>query len=174
MKVSFWLIPAEPFRRDFSEWIARLGKKFDAPVFVPHVTVFSGEVEPSVSPSEIITTAAFGMDEIQLRATGVAFSAEFTKTLFITFAENGGLTRCSERIRARCLPSSYELHPHLSLLYASVDDDVKRALAEEICQPDPVWFDALQAVATGESNQRREDIEAWRVIAEARLSAARS
>jgi hypothetical protein len=48
--LTYWLIPAEPARSHFRTLIQDLARRFDAPIFEPHVTVYvteSGNENPA-------------------------------------------------------------------------------------------------------------------------------
>jgi hypothetical protein len=171
-RVSFWLLPALPEREQLRARIAELAARFNAPMFEPHVTLYSGELTQDDDVAAAVEAAARAMSPVTLRSTGVAQSEVFTKTLFIEFAAEERLSVASDAIRLRLrVGTPYELKPHLSLLYAELSSTVRAELTREFAPPPPVTFDRLQAIVSAGSIRRREDVEAWRVVAEAPLHA---
>ena len=78
----------------------------------------------------------------------------------------------SEDLRnASASPGDYELNPHLSLLYTTMDPRTKSELAHSIRLPfADATFDTVKAVLSPVRIESREDVERWRVVAEEKLS----
>jgi hypothetical protein len=169
MNISYWLMPRDA--SPFVEIVSELARRFDAPVFPPHLTIYSGPGEKD-SPAKILDTVTPEFASIELRSTGVSWSEEFTQTLFVTLAPDEKLVSLSSAIRrAVVAPHDYELKPHLSLLYANLPPRLKRDIAATLSLPQIVLFNAIQAVNTGAKTRSREDVERWVRVAEARLGA---
>jgi hypothetical protein len=83
------------------------------------------------------------------------------------------LRQINETIRDTAKDSShYELKPHLSLLYKTMPAAVRREMAASISVPcSEVSFDAIKAVRCVSPTRSRADVEVWRVVASAELSA---
>ncbi|HMJ91532.1 MAG TPA: aldehyde dehydrogenase family protein [Candidatus Acidoferrum sp.] len=167
MRVSYWLIPASPHREHFTWVIRELAAKFAAPVFTPHLTIYSSELTHAEAPAEIVKRIARELKPLTLHSVGISFSNEFTKTLFVEFAAAATLATLSEQLKlASAMPTPYKLKPHLSLVYASLPEAVKCELVCSISAPRKVTFDLIQAVATGDRTVSRRDVESWRLMAE--------
>lgn len=168
--ITYWLCPAEPARREFAAMIRDLAARFDAPIFEPHVTLYV--TDASGENPEPVLAAVTGRGEYRLAVRGLDYSAQFTKTLFVQFARDPELACLSEDLRrASASPIDYELNPHLSLLYKNMDQETKRGLALSIPLPfTEVAFHSLKAVISPALITSREDVEAWRVVAERRLT----
>ena len=163
--IAYWLIPAEPAHSFFQTAINDLARRYDAPVFEPHVTIHVGANRASEAESAI-SQAARASKPIRLKPLEIGHSSQFIKTLFVQFALNPDLRQLNEIIRnaARDL-SHYELNPHLSLLYAKIPAVVRHELAASINVPfSEVTFNAVKAVRCISPTQNRPDVEAWRVI----------
>ena len=170
--IAYWLIPAEPTRSFFQGMINDLARRYDTPLFEPHVTIHVGANHADAAESAILQ-AARACKPIKLKALKIGHSSEFIKTLFVQFALNTELRRLNEIIRNAARDSShYELSPHLSLLYKKMPAVVRRQLAGSIKVPfSEVTFDTLKAVRCVSPTQSHADVEAWRVIATGELSA---
>jgi len=165
--IAYWLIPAEPAHRFFQDLINELARRYDAPVFEPHVTIYA----VADSTDAIDTTpskAARDCEPIVLQALEVSHSDEFVKTLFVEFGLNSKLRQFNQVIRnAAQNPSDYDLKPHLSLLYKRMSVQTRRRLARSIQMPfSQVLFDSLKAVRCVSPTQSRADVEAWHVVRE--------
>ena len=169
--VTYWLCPAEPARNRFAEIIRNLAAQFDAPVFEPHVTIHVTNAERE-NPQAVLERVLKVRRTFRLTVTGIDSSAKFTKTLFVQFASDPDLARLSEDLRRGSSASNhYQLNPHLSLLYKEMDQETKRRLATSIVLPfSEVFFDVAKAVISPTEIKSRKEVQAWRVVAERKLS----
>jgi 2'-5' RNA ligase len=170
--IAYWLIPVEPARSFFQGVINDLARRYDAPLFEPHVTIHVGANRAATAESAI-SEAARSCKLIKLKALGTGQSSEFIKTLFMQFALSTELRQLNEIIHdAAQYSSHYELKPHLSLLYKKMPAAARRQLAGSIKVPfSEVTFDALNAVRCVSPTRSRVDVEAWRVVAATELFA---
>lgn len=168
--IAYWLIPAEPTQIFFQGVINDLARRYDAPVFEPHVTIHVGANRADAAESAI-SGAARACTLIKLKALEIGHSQEFIKTLFVQFALNRELRQLNEMIRNAAQNSShYELKPHLSLLYKAMPSAARRELASSTNVPFPeVHFDALKAVRCVSPTKSRSDVDAWRAVAAKKL-----
>jgi len=159
--LTCWLIPAEPARSYFASLIRDLAARFDAPIFEPHLTIYVTKAEFG-NAGELLQRALTGGKPYRLAITGIDFSEEFTKTLFVQFQSNEELTALS----ASLFQNEYQLNPHLSLIYKTMPCETKSEIATSLSLPfDEVLFDSVKAVISPAQIKSREDVEAWRVVA---------
>jgi len=172
--VSYWLVPAMAPRSFLQECIATLAQVHQAPFFVPHVTIYSGESPLGEDPLEIIDQSLRGVQQVTLQVQSILSADAFTKTLFLQFYPSEVLSRVTEQMRRiSAKPSPYVLDPHLSLLYKHMDAQDKRALAATIRLPtSPVLFDAVWAIAADGIPRTAEDVLGWEVVCVRRLGEA--
>ncbi|HEX8077217.1 MAG TPA: 2'-5' RNA ligase family protein [Chthoniobacterales bacterium] len=167
---TYWLCPAEPWRNRFAAIISKLAAQFDAPVFEPHVTLYvsAGAEEDA---SRVLDEVLKDGGPYRLSIRGLDYSEKFTKTLFVQFAPDAELVGLSEELRrVSGSGDDYELNPHLSLIYKKMEQDEKRRLAASIELPlSDVAFDTVKAVISPAQIDAREDVEAWRIVAERKL-----
>jgi 2'-5' RNA ligase len=169
--MTYWLCPAEPRRRGLAAIIRDLAARFEAPVFEPHVTLCVTSANRE-NPNKVLMDVMSQRHEYRLAIRGLDYSDKFTKTLFLQFAPDPDLARLSQDLkRASASPTDYELNPHLSLLYKDMDQETKRGLAASIALPfTDVIFDRVKAVIAPATISSPKDVEAWRVVAERRLT----
>ena len=168
--IAHWLIPAEPAHGFFQGVINDLARRYDAPLFEPHVTVYVGANQVDAA-EKALSKAAREYQPIKLKTLEVDQSSEFIKTLFVQFAPSAKLQRLNESIREAAQDSSqYGLQPHLSLLYKKMPAVARRELADSIKVPfSEVIFDALKAVRCISPTRSRGDVELWRVVGTKKL-----
>lgn len=169
--IAYWLIPSEPAHSFFQRIINDLARRYDAPVFEPHVTIHVGANRAGATENAL-REAARGCNPVRLTPLGIDQSDEFIKTLFVQFAMSTELRKSSDMIREAANDSSqYELKPHLSLLYKNLAAAARRELAASISVPfSEVTFHAIKAVRCVSPTECGADVEGWRVVAAASLS----
>jgi hypothetical protein len=164
-RISYWLIPIEADKKRLQRIIDELASRFDAPVFEPHVTLYSGEMDHIEDAADVLEGIA-GEFPLVLPSRGMGHSDQFTKTLFLEFASNAALEQISDDLKSFSKArDDYALKPHLSLLYAPVSPEIREALTREIVVPQVVRFDSIKAVATGDRTQTKGDVERWQSLA---------
>lgn len=164
--IAYWLIPSEPAYGLLQGLINDLARRYDAPVFEPHVTVHVGPNRADLAETAL-EHAARECKLIRLKPLGVDQSDEFIKTLFVQFALNSELRQLNEIIRRSSHNSfKYEVKPHLSLLYKEMSAAIRRDLASSITLPfSEISFDGLQAIRCVSPTQSPAHVEAWRLVA---------
>src|SRR5438477_6523104 len=162
--IAYWLLPETAARQVFAEKIHELARRFDAPVFAPHVSVFIAP-ENSRDPAEILHELGAVMIKLTIRS--IRFSKQFTKTLFVQFEQSVPLQEMGDRIwKASGASERYVIDPHLSLLYASLAAEKKKALADEIKFPfREVGFSAIWALRCARPTATIAEVEQWRLLA---------
>jgi 2'-5' RNA ligase len=164
--IAYWLVPAEPAHSFFHRIIDDLARRYDAPVFEPHVTLHVG-ADRANSAHQALAESAREYTPIKLKPIGIEQSDEFVKTLFVQFALSAEVRQLNEIIRGAAQDSSqYQLKPHLSLLYSKMEAVARRELAASIAVPfSEISFDRIRAVRCFSPTQCRADVDAWRVVA---------
>ena len=169
--IAYWLIPAEPAGSFFRGVINDLARRYDGPLFEPHVTIHVGANRADAA-ERALSEAARLCRRVKLKALGIGHSSEFIRTLFVQFGLNSELRQLNEIIRSVARDSShYELKPHLSLLYKKMQAAARRELADSIRVPfSEVTFDAHRAIRCISPTRGRGDVDAWRAITTKKFS----
>jgi len=164
--IAYWLIPSEPARSFLQRIINDLARRYDGPLFEPHVTLHVG-ADRADAAKKALGAAERECKLIGLTPLGIDQSDQFIKTLFVQFAMSVELRKISDIIREVANDSSpYELKPHLSLLYKNLAAATRSELAASIAVPfSEISFDSLQAIRCVSPTQTATDVEAWELIA---------
>jgi hypothetical protein len=170
--IAYWLIPSESAHNFFQAIINDLARRYDAPVFEPHVTIYVG-ADRAEAPEEALGNAARLFKCTGLTPIGIDQSNEFIKTLFVRFAMSAELRRINDFIRDAANDSMpYELKPHLSLLYKNLAVASRRQLAASISVPSSeITFDTIKAVRCVSHTESRVDVESWQTLVTNKLLA---
>jgi len=169
--IAYWLIPSEPAHSFFQGIINDLARRYNAPVFKPHLTVHVG-VNRAGSGQQALGGATRECTPITLKQLEIDHSDEFIKTLFVQFVLSKKLQQINDIIRRAARDSShYDLKPHLSLIYTNMAPATRRKVAASIKVPfSEVTFGAIKAVRCVSPTRTSADVKAWRVVAAASLS----
>ncbi|HKS31429.1 MAG TPA: hypothetical protein VJR28_03395 [Chthoniobacterales bacterium] len=162
--IAYWLLPETAAGGVFAKKIRELAGRFKTPVFAPHVSVFVGP-ENSRHPAEILRE--LGSVTIELTIHSIRFSDQFTKTLFIQFERSVPLQELGDRIwKGSGGPERYIIDPHMSLLYASLTAEKKKALVDEITFSfREISFSSICAMRCASPTMTAKEVEQWKLIA---------
>jgi 2'-5' RNA ligase len=182
--IVYWLLPAKPERDLFCDVVRILHEEFRAPNFEPHLTLFStGKNRPASGqrqsgsdlrrgeqpPNKVLRQIR--AQPIRLSAHGVAFSSEFTKTLFVRFKSSDALRKLmTDLSRVAKSRAKAPTDPHVSLLYKKLPGSAKKQLAAVMKLPfRSVVFDSIAAVRCASPSRTKADVDAWKILAKKSL-----
>ena len=162
---SYWLLPAEPAAAALQAQIRRLAEQYDAVVFEPHVTLYTG---PS-DDAEVAATLDFlraSFRPLRLVPFVVAQSSRLTKTLYIRLELTDELAALAATIKGRMRqPSESRLDdPHVSLLYQRIAEEERAKLTAEIALPAPFFGDGIAVIETEIPIEELDPIRRWRFV----------
>jgi 2'-5' RNA ligase len=169
MKICHWLVPGGESRRLLQETIDQLGREYDGPSFVPHVTLFAHDGEQYDAGK--LQAVLRGRASITLQPVRITGTESFTKCVFVEFAESATLEELAAAVRLD-VESDYEFHAHLSLIYAALDSETRQDVARALLLPPPIVCDEIWTVLTETPIRSRMQVEAWQVIGRERLGKA--
>jgi hypothetical protein len=167
---SFWLLPAEPLKRQLRSIIQQLAKKYDAIDFEPHVTISCGPSDDDQTHT-IARGIASLFSPVELTPMKLDYTSEYTKTLCIQFQESEVVRRMFDAIKDRSAqPLNYVLNPHLSLLYKTMPVATQAELSRTVDVPKGIYFfDRLRAIETEIPLTQPKQIKIWRTVFECAL-----
>src|SRR5438046_9655504 len=113
-------MPAEPARKFFQGLIEELARRFDAPVFEPHVTVHVGPNHAGAA-EKALAQSAHECEPVNLEAPGMDQSDEVIKTLFVQFKTDKELQHLNAIIRSAAQDRGhYGLNPTWRVLHGDM------------------------------------------------------
>ena len=162
--IVYWLLPAKPERELFCELIRILRKEFGAANFEPHLTL-SVITKDRQSPKK--TLEQIRLRKVRLTVRGVAFSAKFTKTLFVRFKSSPELRKLVMNLgRATKARAKAPKDPHVSLVYKKIPRATKKSLAAVLRLPfRTAVFDSIAAARMTLPVRNGADVRKWKIVA---------
>jgi 2'-5' RNA ligase len=128
-----WLVPAAgPVRDQLAATIDRLAAEHDAPRFEPHVTM-AGLFHPGEQAAvQTLTSLAADAHPFEIRFAATGYEQAYFRALYLRAEPSPQLTTLHEAARAAWALESRPYRPHLSLLYADIAEEQKRAIIDAL------------------------------------------
>lgn len=146
---SLWLEPTGNVAFKLQEMIKALSKKYDTPVFTPHVTVVGGLKASKAELVPLVDTLASSITPFTIKLSKAGYLNTFYQALFIHVEENEDLSNLHKKA---ChffdCPDKYKNNymPHLSLLYGELSKKEKERILNNIGREMYLQFDAQKMV----------------------------
>ena len=153
---SVW---AEPITKDAKyllQIICKLGKKYHAPMFYPHITVYDGIRSESAAKTAI--KSCTDIRKFTINTMNMEFSDDLWKTIFINVEKNQKLKQIHNVIKKNIPNSKYEFNPHISLIYKKLADSKKQKIIDSLTLKRKFTFDKIAIIAS------YKNVEKWQVI----------
>ena len=128
-----WLMPAAgPVRDHLAATIDRLAAEHDAPRFEPHVTMAGLFHSGQQAAVQTLTSLAAGVRPFEIRFAATGYEQAYFRALYLRAEPSPQLTALHEAARAAWALESRPYTPHLSLLYANIAEERKRAIIDAL------------------------------------------
>ncbi len=165
---SLWLIPTEPYYSKYQEIIAQLATEFNTPIFEPHITLFCGATSDINLAKQLIKAIFKEISLIRLDIKNLAYGASFYKTLFVELLPHSLLQQLYCEVKDKLdKMSSYQLQPHLSLLYKHLSLSEKVVLLNKYSHRWPLGssidFNQVKLM-TDSLEENRLAVESWQQL----------
>jgi len=146
---SLWLEPTGNTAYKLQQRIKELSKKYDTPLFSPHVTLLGGLTASKTELEALTETLVSSVTPFDLKLTNAGYLNTFYQSLFIHVEQNEGLTYLHKNAcRLFDCPEEYENEymPHLSLLYGDINQKQKEKILNNIGREFYIRFTAKKVV----------------------------
>jgi 2'-5' RNA ligase len=128
-----WLMPAAgPVRDHLAATIDRLAAEHDAPRFEPHVTMAGLFHSDHESAAQTLTSLAAGARPFEVRFAAAGYEQAYFRALYLRAEPAPQLTALHQAARAAWALAPRPYRPHLSLLYAEIAKEHKRAIIDAL------------------------------------------
>lgn len=153
------------FDKDDTEYLFKiikdLAKKYDAPIFIPHITAYGLlDIELNTLDEKILGIIQ-DLSPFFIEKNKLDFSDNLWKTLFVDILPNTHLEKINKHLTLQFSDLfQYEFLPHISLIYKNMGSTVKHLLAENL-----EIKKNFRIIGLG-IQQFSENIEEWEVVRE--------
>eukprot|EP00873_Tetraselmis_striata_P010874 jgi/Tetstr1/431138/TSEL_020852.t1 len=131
---SLWIEPTGQLAEQLQAEIERLRAEHSGPCFAPHVTLAAFTAEDDAAAEAITAKLVATMKPYHLTFIDVSYGAIFHQCVFLLCAKDAAVMDAAAAAKAALgLPESPYM-PHLSLLYADIDEATRAQVAGEMQQ----------------------------------------
>jgi len=158
---SLWLMPNEADAQRLAVLVADLARRFDTPLFTPHLTLKGDSALPPAALEAATAKAAHEVAAFAQPIAAIETSAAYFRAFYARFTVSPALARLK---RALDGDAADVFMPHVSLLYGDLPETVKAPAAAEFAGRLVGWsvrFDRVAVVRSGQDIP----IADWSVVA---------
>jgi len=128
-----WLVPAAgPARDRLAATIGTLAAKHGTPRFEPHVTMAGLFHSGEEAAIQALTSLTAGVRPFEVRFAAAGYEQAYFRALYLRAEPSPQLTALHEAARAAWMLDVRPYMPHLSLLYADIAEERKRAIIDAL------------------------------------------
>lgn len=130
---AIWLTFCKNDEKYMSKIIKDLAQNHNAPVFVPHITIY-GLVNIDIKLLEkFVKYSIEGCNQSSVTKLGISHSSDMWKTVFIKIKKNPVLLKINTRLEENLQKySTYKFSPHISLIYKNMKNSEKIQIINEL------------------------------------------
>lgn len=151
-KFSIWLCPVNNDLIYISDIISHLSRKYSAPIFIPHVTIFSPIICDLRTLDNIVKNIVVDLKPLCVNVKNFEHSNFLWKTVFINLEINASLQSVFNKLNSKLSKfSSYNFLPHISLIYKSLDPLTRQKIIDTCSIKDSFCFDKIHIISSSEN-----------------------
>lgn len=151
---SIWLLPIDSDHNYLSKIIQSLSKKYDAPCFHPHCTLFS-TFNNINSARKIIDQIHLDFFDVEVRR--ISQSSDIWKTVFIELKNSSQLQNLNCLLKG-LKDEDYLFSPHISLIYKLLDVNKRKKIIQSLSIKKSFSFGKISIVNTA------GHVESWETV----------
>ncbi|MBI5697089.1 MAG: hypothetical protein HZC29_00995 [Thaumarchaeota archaeon] len=159
MTYSIWLEPSQKDTVYLNKIISDLAKKYGAPRFSAHLTVYSGVSGLNQAKSAVNSCR---LAKFQVKTSAIRHSDYLWKTIFVNIKKDTNL-RTVNSILQKNLKLDYEFKPHVSLIYKALDTATKRKIIKNLKIKKSLTFDKITITRSS------KNVHTWKKLYTVRL-----
>ena len=163
--LAVWLVPQDNDKEYLQKIVNDLGEKYNAPLFVPHLTILGDTLIELKDLKQAIDKAFENIKPITIKKTQISQSNIFFKTVFIELEENEMLASVFENLKNN-LPekTDYVFKPHISLLYKIMPEEEKIKIVKNLNIKSEFIIDKVVVNAPKNGDTDFLNIEGWQSL----------
>ena len=163
--ISLWLTPSEEDESYLQNIINDLASEYQAPVFSPHLTLYSPTDLSKDVLRDRITSVAERTNKLYVTMNGLNHTMNIWKTVFIELEDSPELLDLQQNI-VSSIPNlkPYSFSPHISLIYKEMPMEKKEKIIRNLAVRNSYKMDKIIAMKTG------PNVEQWEKVMEVSLA----
>lgn len=163
--LSVWLVPVKRDKEYLGKIIKDLGGKYDAPVFVPHLTLI-GDITINYDELKTAVDEIFkNVKPFKIKKTRINQSEKFFKTVFIEFELDNNLINLFNAISKQTDKRDLStFKPHLSLIYKTMSEAERKKIMNKLSIKDEFTIGSVYVNAPKEGEKDFYDVLGWRTL----------
>lgn len=163
--ISIWLTPVAEDTAYLQEIINELSSAYEAPIFAPHMTLYSPTNLSKEALTDIIKPIADDTEKLYVTMSGLARTNTIWKTVFIELESSPEFMQLQQAIVSSLPdPKPYSFEPHISLIYKEMTDEQKEEIIRNLTVRNSYKMDKITAMRTG------PNVEEWEHLMEISLA----
>lgn len=160
---SIWLVPAKEDEKIISQTIKDLAERHHTLPFLPHITIYGGitaDIQELISAAE---NAVQGISSFTVDVEKIAYSTEWSKTLYAQISQNEFMDEIHRRLRNKLkIYKDFVLDLHMSLVYKEeMTEEEKLREMERLNTPHNFIIDRIAVTNPMNPVERWKDISRW-------------
>ena len=130
---AIWLTFCNDDKEYLSQIIKDLAQRYDAPIFLPHITVY-GLVRVNVKLlEEFVKCGIESCNQFSVKTSNISYSSDMWKTVFIEIKRSSPLFKINTRLQENLQKyATYKFSPHISLIYKNMKNSEKIKIIKEL------------------------------------------
>jgi 2'-5' RNA ligase len=162
MRYSIWLVLSLSDKKHLSKIILYLSKTYGAPVFTPHITLYSGITSLKSAKEAVLMCKQFS--PMHLNAVKVRSSAYLWKTVYVEIVRSSKLSSLHQILRKHLKSQNdYKFNPHLSLIYKKLDKNTRQKIRCSVKLQRSFCFDKIVIIKSS------NEVKFWKPLFQIRL-----
>ncbi len=129
---SLWIMPEGKIYEQLSSLIASLSKRYNAPLFEPHITLLGPveeERETAISKTSLLASS---LTSFEVKLENPSYLNEYFRCVFLKVENSLPLQEANKKAQEVFNHKQEFFFPHLSLLYGNYSESLKKKIVEEI------------------------------------------
>lgn len=156
---AIWLSLEKKDEEILQSIIDDLGKKYDAPSFKPHITVYGLVNTGLKNLTNYIEHISNQCAPFDVELSDVSYSEDLWKTLFLNLKPHESMTKINQILTERLNKfSSYYFTPHISLIYKHMPIQLKQQIIQKLELRNHYRVEGISI------DQYSEKIEDWKIV----------
>lgn len=130
---AIWLLFNKDDNESIGKIIDQLAKKYNAPKFLPHITIYGLVDEKLPMIKKIVKESIDGISPVLVNTSKLDHSDNIWKTVFIKLQQSSKLLQINYILSKQLSKyAPYIFEPHVSLIYKNLDRTIREKIVSEI------------------------------------------